>query len=121
MKTITLIITVISQTAFASGTLSLEPSYDAERGRSHYSLGLGVYEELSKVYAYNSWTGFGNSVDEDSLYHSWIVSKHQIDVKPLEKLTVSPGLRVNYLDDQETDYKKRLFLEGFLKVNYKLW
>lgn len=122
MKALYFLFITFSLNAFASGTLMVEPGYDWERGRTHYSVGLGVYETLTKSIAYSSWSGMGNSVlDEKDSYHSWAVSKHSIDIKALEKLTVSPGVKLNYLDDRELGDKKRLYGEVILKIAYKLW
>jgi len=117
-----MLLSVISSLAFAAGSLSVEPSYDPARNRFHYSLGLGVHQPITKDIAYTSWSGFGNDIlTEESNYHSWYVSKHSVEIKVLEDLTVSPGVKVNYLDDQETGYKKRLYAEVLTKIVYKLW
>lgn len=116
------LVTFFSLQAFASGSLSLEPSYDPARARFHYSLGLGVYQTITPMLAYSSWTGLGNDLfSEEGNYHSWYVSKHQIEIKVMEDLTISPGVKLNFLDDQETGYKKRLYGEALAKIVYKIW
>lgn len=112
---------LISLSAFASGTLSLEPSYDPVRDRTHFALGLSVWQKLTDKIDYSSWTGFGDSYDSGSQYHSWYVSKHQADFNLSKAFTFSPGVRVNLLDDQEDEFKKRLFGEVYAKIQYKLW
>lgn len=107
--------------AHAGGSISLEPSYDPERDRTHVSIGLGVYQLIKKDMAYSSWTGFGDSYDQATTYHAWYITKHQLDLKVSDRVTFSPGLKLNYLDDQENDYKKRLFGEVFGKISVKLW
>lgn len=116
-----LLFITFSLSAFASGVLSLEPSYDPQRDRTHFAFGLGVWQKITPKIAYNSWTGFGDSYDGGSKYHSWYVSKHQADFDVTKALTFSPGVRLNYLDDQENGFDKRLFGEVFAKIQYKLW
>lgn len=111
----------LSGTAFASGTLILEPSYDPQRDRTHFAFGLGVWQKLTDKIDYTSWTGLGDSYDNGSKYHSWYVSKHQVDLNVSKAFTFSPGVRLNYLDDQEDEFKKRLFGEVFAKIQYKIW
>ncbi len=121
MKSIIALLCLFTNLAFASGSLSVEPSYDWQRERVHYALGLGIYEPLFKGAAYNSWTGFGNDFKSESNFHSWYVTKHSVDVNVTDALVISPGVKVNLLDDQETDYKKRLYGEALVKISYKLW
>lgn len=121
MKSLTLSLLLFSQICFASGNIQLLPSYDPERGRTNISFGLGIWEKLSDTMAYNSWTGVGDSFDLGTKYHSWAISKHQIDMKVSEDLKFSPGVRLNYLDDRETGDEKRLYGDVFAKIEYKLW
>jgi hypothetical protein len=106
---------------FASGSLSLEPAYDPIRHRTHYGLGLAVFQPIKKSISYSSWTGYGNGIEGESNFHSWAVSKHSVDFVLFKRLTLSPGVRFNYLDDQETGYKKRFFTEANLKLQVKIW
>lgn len=119
---LSLLILLFSHAALAAGSISLEPSWDPARNRMHYAAGLSVSEELpfDKI-QYKSWTGFGNDFQEQSNFHSWYVSKHQLDLRYVKDLIISPGAKLNYLDDQENGFKKRLFGEVFLKLSYQIW
>lgn len=122
MTKLILITLMIPSMALASGKLSLEPSYDPSQDKSHLTFGLGVYESLGEDIAYNSWTGFGDSFDVDSSYHSWYSTKHQVDFTDKSGLVFSPGVRLSYLDhDYLEETPKEFVPEVYAKVSLELW
>lgn len=100
--------------AHASGKLSLESRHNVDSGDTTYLMGLAIYQKLGPV-AYNSWTGFGDSMEWAADYSAWAVSKHQVDFPLGRSLTVSPGIRFVYANELG------LGQEVTAKVTYQLW
>ena len=122
MTKLILLLLMLPTMAFASGKLSVEPSYDPVQDKSHLTFGLGVYESLGNDMAYNSWTGMGDSFDVDSNYRDWYATKHQVDFTDKSGLVFSPGVRVSYLDhDYLADTPKKVIPEVYAKVSLELW
>lgn len=114
-----------STQAFATGSVSIEPRYDFYSKDSFYVLSLSVWEPISKKVAYNGWLGVGDDLDKethinDRIFQNWIVAKNQLDIKA-GKVTLSPGFRVQYNDNVDTEVVPQWLDEAFLKISYKLW
>jgi hypothetical protein len=105
------LLSILSTSAFASGTISAQVS-EANTKKEHFAVGLNIYEPVVGPLVYQSYTGTG---DNHKYGGEWLTTKHQLDLA-ISKVTVSPGFGVNY-----TTYDKIWDNEVFLKVGYKLW
>lgn len=113
---------LLSFNAFGSGKLMLETRYSDQTQEPTYILGISIYEKIDRGVAYNSWTGFGDAINpENQSYSGWFVTKHQIDFKTFQGLTVSPGVRATYLPDWGAFSEETVISEGFVKFSYDLW
>lgn len=121
MSVLTLIFAVASVPAFASGRISLQPSYDAVHDKASYQVGLSIYEKMMDGVFYNSWTGTGDSLSEESpSYRQWYVTKHQVDFKA-DGLIFSPGVKALYNPDVGPFNDRTVQTEIFGKITLELW
>lgn len=125
MRALLLVLTMsISTTAFASGKLSVEPRYNPKNEQTTYTVGLGVYETLIRNrVALNSWTGFGDSIDDglDADYSKWFVTKNSVDLFLTEMVAISPGIRIAYRPRDGEFSEDTVVQEIFGKLTIKLW
>ena len=93
-----LLLLLVSSVASASGRISIQPNYWFNTKRWSPLVGLAVYEHIWRGrIAYNGWLGAGEQpfAGRESVW--WYTMKHDIDVQFLPRLTISPGVQVNYI------------------------
>lgn len=80
--------------AQASGKLQVMPVYNPQTKQAVPVVGLSVYEPLSKVVAYNSWTGYGES-NHSFDGGDWVVTKHDLEFY-VWRFTLGAGVGAEY-------------------------
>ena len=107
-------IMLCSSFAMASGKFTVQANGYENGKKTRPVVGLAIYEPLFWKLAFNSWVGYGESLQEDQ-FSKWFTAKAQIDLK-LEKLTISPGYA--YQESFQIDDKNSY---AFIKLDYQLW
>lgn len=116
-----LLLTICTQSAHATGKLSLQNNFPDGGNEYRPTIGLMVYEKLTKDSALNMWTGYGQQFLAESQDVDWLVAKAQVDVY-VKGFTVAPGIQYKYLvsgDESLSPTKDNI--TAFVRLDYKLW
>lgn len=119
MRIFAVLFVLFGQQAFASGKLGLEPRYNTETGQTTYVAGLSVYEKILGSVYYNSWTGFGDAIDDVEDYKFWSVTRQHVDFR-IGAFNISPGVRFSYYPELDK-WGKGLKQEVAVKLSYDVW
>lgn len=103
---------------FASGKISIQPTYWEKNKEVTFSSGISIYEKIwdKKIY-FNHWTGMG-MVPEHDKNTAWVSSNTDLDFVFGENwdFVVSPGIQFSKsIDNAE------IFKSYHVKLAYKLW
>jgi len=117
MKKLFLSLMFVSCFAFASGKLSMGPTYYLQAQKLTPSFGLAIYEPLFAGLNYNAWTGIGwdGRSKDSSMY---LTSKHDIETYFGEKWGASVGYTFNHSEKSSDMFAEH---NVHAKIIYKLW
>lgn len=117
LKKLLLFTFLLSVGCFASGKLTVQPTYWLDSKVIRPQVGLSVYQPLvSKWIAYNSWIGMGDNptgYEGDSVL--WMSAKQDVDFH-FGNLTLSPGWYGAY-----SLPSKELHHNVHVKIAVELW
>ena len=103
---------LLSSTAWASGKIIAQDSYNPAEGKNRTMLGLSIYENLwVPGYAVNSWVGYG-----DYGGGNWFNARLLLD-RHLGKVTLSAGYE--FLQRPESIPMNEHL--GVVRASYQLW
>lgn len=112
-RILTVLAFLLSSHAFASGKLTVKPSYNVDEKHGKFMVGLAVYERIQPDLFYNGWFGGGEYDPENGF--TWYKTSQGIEAY-FGKLSVGTGLSYQY--NPETKFDQT---ELYTTASLSLW
>ena len=117
MRYILITALLYTSSGFCSGNFGYVQSRFLNNDDATHQFYLNVYEDLSKRWVYQSWSGVQMSDNQSDFGSEWVHTEHFLMFKLTDKLLLGPGAGYNLLiqDNPKQDLSIKL------KVNYRAW
>ena len=117
------LLTMMSAVAFGKGQITVQPMQNITTEKFMMpQIGLGVYEKIGKLGAYNGWVGTGEPIfqmmnQDQNQDLQWFTMKHSLEFY-IHRFTIAPGIQ--FVWDDRGGWSKRNDVM-FVKIGYTLW